>query len=70
MSINNGMKNPTHAYQNCNTSQIVTFDGYVHMGMKVIALYVDPNGIANKNIVKYSYMYSREASMLVVSGEQ
>ena len=25
----NGIKEPTHGYQNCNTSQILIFGGYV-----------------------------------------
>ena len=29
ININNGIKEPTHGYQNCNTSQILIFGGYV-----------------------------------------
>ena len=27
--INNGIKEPTHGYQNCNTNQIMIFGGYL-----------------------------------------
>ena len=29
INIDNGIKEPTHGYQNCNTSQILIFGGYV-----------------------------------------
>ena len=29
ININNGVKEPTHGYQNCNTNQILIFGGYV-----------------------------------------
>ena len=31
ININDGIKEPTHGYQNCNISQILIFDGYVKM---------------------------------------
>ena len=32
ININNGIKKPTRKYQNCNTSQILIFGGYVKVG--------------------------------------
>ena len=29
IDISNGIKEPTFGYQNCNTSQVLVFDGYV-----------------------------------------
>ena len=29
INIDNGIKEPTHGYQNCNISQILIFGGYV-----------------------------------------
>ena len=29
INISNGKKEPTHGYQNCNTSQILIFGGYL-----------------------------------------
>ena len=29
ININNGIEEPTHGYQHCNTSQILIFGGYV-----------------------------------------
>ena len=31
ININNGIKEPTPGYQNCNTNQILMFGGYVQM---------------------------------------
>ena len=31
ININNGLKEPTHGYQNYNTGQILIFGGYVNM---------------------------------------
>ena len=61
MGINNGIEEPTGEYQNCNTSQIMIFGGYVEVrGTLFIiwnnailiqvwwrfhAWYIDPNGI-------------------------
>ena len=32
ININNGIKKPTRKHQNCNTSQILIFGGYVKVG--------------------------------------
>ena len=82
ININNGIKEPTRGIQNCSTSQIMIFGGYVkvqkslstrviirvdiilnfiilgrfYLGIKVLACYIDVNGIENKNTIKYPYL--------------
>ena len=41
MNIDNGIKEPTCGYQNCNTSQIMIFDGYVCQGERIFVYLSD-----------------------------